>query len=111
MAGKRTQKKGHKSDFTQAMIKLSKLRPNQRIAAVKMANNKFVRQFCNSVNNLRKTKLPIHVVNKLHNKSASLRKLVSKKTGIKAKKDVLTQRGGFLGFLLPILIKSVLSRV
>ena len=101
----------NKTAFANAVRKLSRLRAPQRVQAMKLANNNFVRQFCQNVNQLRHARLPPHVEKKLQQSSTKLRKLVSRKTSLKSKRDMLAQRGGFLGFLLPILLKTVLGKV
>lgn len=108
---KTTPKRPKKTAFANAVRKLSRLRAPQRVQAMKLANNNFVRQFCQNVNQLRHARLPPHVEKKLQQSSTKLRKLVSRKTSLKSKRDMLAQRGGFLGFLLPILLKTVLGKV
>ena len=108
---KTTPKRPKKTAFANAVRKLSRLRAPQRVQAMKLANNNFVRQFCQNVNQLRRAHLPPHMEKKLQQSSTKLRKLVSRKTSLKSKRDMLAQRGGFLGFLLPILLKTVLGKV
>ena len=108
---KTTPKRPKKTAFANAVRKLSRLRAPQRVQAMKLANNNFVRQFCQNVNQLRHARLPPHMEKKLQQSSTKLRKLVSRKTSLKSKRDMLAQRGGFLGFLLPILLKTVLGKV
>ena len=101
----------NKTAFANVVRKFSRLRTPLHVEAMKLANNNFVRQFCQNVNQLRHARLPPHMEKKLQQSSTKLRKLVSRKTSLKSKRDMLAQRGGFLGFLLPVLLKTVLGKV
>lgn len=104
--GKRRSGKRSKGAFVNALKKLSSLRPPQRVEAMKMANNNFVRKFCQNVNSLRRARLSPSLRKRLQRKSKKLRKLVSPKTSVGSKRKMLTQRGGFLSLLLPIVLKA-----
>ena len=94
--------------FKNALKKLSSLHPSQRTQAMKMANTKFVRQFCQKVKSLRTARISPAVQSKLRRKSKELRKLIAKKTSLRKKQDMLSQRGGgLLTILLPALISAI----
>ncbi|MEL7181509.1 MAG: hypothetical protein AAFN63_16920 [Pseudomonadota bacterium] len=94
--------------FKNALQKLSSLHPSQRTQAMKMANTKFVRQFCQKVKSLRTARISPAVQSKLRRKSKVLRKLIAKKTSLRKKQDMLSQRGGgLLGILVPALISAI----
>ena len=106
---KRASKKRGKNAFTNALRKLTSLQPPQRAQAMKVANNTFVRQFCQKVKSLRRARLPPSLQKRLTRNSKHLRKLVSSKTSIASKRNMLSQqRGGFLlSLLAPIILKKV----
>ena len=106
-----TPKRRTKASFVNAMRKLSRLRAPQRVQAVKLANNAFVREFCQNVKALRHARLSPQAQKRLRQSSTKLRKLVSGKTSIPAKRDMLTQRGGFLGLLAPLILKAIVNKV
>ena len=104
---KRSKKRG-KNAFATALQRLTNLRPPQRVQAMKVANDTFVRQFCQKVKSLRRARLPPSLRKRLSHNSKHLRKLVSPKTSVTSKRHMLTQqRGGFLlSILLPIILKK-----
>ena len=89
--------------FNATLSRIRKLSPTQRRQAMTIANDKFIRQFLSNVKKLRKAKLHPSMTKKLKRHSRALRKLVSKKTSLKAKRKVLSQQGGFLPLLLAAL--------
>ena len=98
--------KRRRTTFANAIQRLSKLRPNQRVEAMKLANNKFIQQFCNNVKKLRRTPLSSTQHKRMRTQSKNIRKLISSKTSYNTKRKMLTQRGGFL---LPLLLPPLLS--
>jgi len=103
--------RNNKKSFVNALRKLSKLQPTQRVTVMKMANDKFVRQFCQKVKTLRHARLPPKTQQLLKRRGKNLRKLVSPKTSIKVKRRMLSQRGGFLGALIAPLIGLATSAI
>ena len=110
-AVRRRRGKTSSKSFVTALRRLSSLRPSQRIQAVKLANDKFIRQFCNGVKKLRHRPVPPRTLKQLRRQSTKLRKLVSAKTSIKAKRNMLTQRGGFLPMLIAPLISALAGSI
>ena len=107
-----TKRRGsNKKSLANALRKLSKLHPTQRVTAMKMANDKFVRQFCQKVKMLRHTRLPLKTQQLLRRRAKNLRKLVSPKTSMKVKRRMLSQQGGFLSALIGPLIGIVASAI
>lgn len=123
MAKRKTQRRGRrvskrKDKFIDLVRRLRKLKGPQRQQAMKVANDKFIRDFSARVKKLRKAKgLQPSLRKKLKRHSKALRKLTNVKTAIKTKRKMLTQRGGFLPLLLAALpavgsiIGGVISRV
>lgn len=98
------------ASFKTALRRLYSLRPVQRVEAMKMANTKFIRQFCHSVKKLRHARLSPALRKRLGRQSKRLKKLVSNTTSNNTKRKMLTQRGGgILALLLPTLISAVAS--
>ena len=106
-----------KSSFRVVLQKVMKLRPAQRIEAMKIANNKFITDFSRQVKKLQRTRVSRKLQKRLSRHSKKLRKFTNSKTPVKAKRRMLTQqRGGFLPLLLAALpalgsiVGGVLSR-
>ena len=113
--GKRTVKrrhgKGSSKTFVTTLRRLSSLQPSQRVQAMKSANDKFIRQFCNSVKKLRHQPVSSKTLKQLRRQSLKLRKLVSAKTSINTKRRMLSQRGGFLPMLLAPIISALAGTI
>ena len=99
--------KANSKSFATTLRNLSSLPPSQRVQAMKSANDKFIRQFCNSVKKLRHHPVSPHTSKQLRRQSKKLRKLVSAKTSISTKRRMLSQRGGFLPMLLAPIISAL----
>ena len=97
------------SNFTKVIRGLQKLKPQDRRKAMSTANTKFVNQFCSRVRRLRCAKLSSQKAKQLRRHSKQIRKLINKKTSLKVKKKMLSQRGGFLGAILGALVPSLLG--
>ena len=74
---------------------------------MRMANDNFVRKFCTHVKKLRHTKLHPSQHKVLAVNRAKLRKLANSKVSLKSKRKMLTQRGGFLPALIPLIASVV----
>jgi len=97
---KKAQKKSV-SKFTSALRRLKKLNAAQQSQAIKMANNAFIRQFCNQVRKLKHTKLSAKVRVKFRKHRKNIRKLLHKSTSMDSRRNMLSQKGG--GFLKNLL--------
>ena len=101
-------KKSSRSNFSNALCQLKRLKGNQQRQAMSMANDTFIRQFCSSVKKLKYAKLPPKLESKLRRYRKKLRMLTNSKTSLSKKRKTLSQRGGgpFLSLLaasLPVL--------
>ena len=104
---KKTSKRGNTS-FHRALHRLKKLKPAHQSQAIGMANNAFIRQMCAHVKKLRyNKKVTPKSAQRLKRHRTKLRQLVSARTSIDKKRKLLSQRGGFLPALLPLLISTV----
>ena len=97
--------------FVTTLRKLSSLHPSQRVETMKSVNDRFIRQFCNSVKKLRHHPVSPHTLIQLRRQSKKLRKLVSAKTSINTKRRMLSQRGGFLPLILAPIISALAGSV
>ena len=93
------------SKFSTIIKRLQKLKPSQRQQAIEIANDKFIRDFAAHVKKLRTAKsLKPGLQKKLKKHCVALRKLTNKKTTIKMKRKLLSQRGGLLPLALAMSI-------
>ena len=77
-----------------SLLRLKKLRKNDRIRAISMANNHFIRRLCQHVKKLKRAKLSSVNRRKLQKHRKNLRSLVNKRTSMSKRRQILTQRGG-----------------
>ena len=97
-------RKSSASSFRVVLKKVRKLRPSQRAQAMKIANNKFINDLSRQVKKLQYARVSPKMQKRLKRQSKKLRKFTNRKTGILAKRRMLTsQRGGFLPLLLAAL--------
>ena len=94
-------KKSKKTSFLIALRRLKKLKPNDRIKAMSMANNSFIRQLCQHLKKLKRAKLSPSNRKQLQKHKKQLRLLTSSRTGLSKRRRILTQSGGgILGAIL-----------
>lgn len=88
--------------FHRTILRLKSLPSRHRLTAVSHANDSFIRQLCSQVNRLKHRQLTPkeHKVIKTH--KLKFRKLTDKRTTVANKRRVLSQRGGFINLLLPL---------
>ena len=94
------QRGGKAKKFKSVIHQLKRMKAPQRIQAMKMANDKFIRHMSNEVRKLRYKPLPTPVRNQMKRNARNIRKFISRKTSVRAKRRMLTQRGGFIGPLI-----------
>ena len=93
-----------KSSFRSVLKKVIKLKPSQRMEAMKMANSKFINDLSREVKKLQHSRVPPKMKKRLRRHSKKLRKFMSRKTSLAVKRHMLAQqRGGFLPLLLAAL--------
>lgn len=105
---KRSKKSGKltvKKKFSAAINKLRRLKCNQQRTAVSGASNEFINDISKT---LRRLKTTPNLVSSKHKRSirkhkSKFKRLAQAKTTLKAKRRILTQKGGFLPFLIPLL--------
>ena len=91
------------SKFVQTLRKVKSLPNAHKYQAMRMANNNFVRKFCVHVKKLKHKKLRPSQRKVLAANRSKLRKLANSKVSLKSKRKMLTQRGGFLPALIPLI--------
>ena len=89
--------------FAKAIQSLKRMRPNQRVVAIRHANDKFIKDMISHVKKLRTRKLSPNVRKAMKRHSTKLRFLISPKVSLQRKRHTLSQKGGFLPMLLPLL--------
>lgn len=72
-----------------------------------MANNGFIRQMCTHIKKLRHKKLRGKQIKALKRHAPKLRTLVNSKVPLSKKRRLLSQRGGLLPMLAPILMSTI----
>ena len=108
IAKRRIVSKRGNTSFRRALHRLRKLKPTHQSKAIGMANNAFIRQMCSHVKKLRyNKKVASKSAKRLKRHRTKLRQLVSARTSIDKKRKLLSQRGGFLPALLPLLLSAV----
>ena len=89
--------------FHVALQKLKRMNGQQQRQALLMSNDAFIRQMCTQVRKLRHAHMPSSVKKRMQKQRKKLQKLVMAKTSTRAKRKMLTQRGGFLPLLIAAL--------
>ena len=89
--------------FGKALLRLKHLPKSKMPEAMNTANNAFIRQFCSSINRLKHAKLTAKHSKVLRSNKHKLRRLVSKRTSIQSKRKLLSQRGGFIATIIPLI--------
>ena len=92
-----------KSSFQVVLQKIKKLKPTQRVQAMKLANSKFINDMSRQVAMLKHVHVSPNIEKRLKRQSKNLNKFINRKTTVATKRRMLTQRGGFLPLLLAAL--------
>ena len=95
------------SKFQSALLHLKKLPKRKQQQAISRANNKFINQLCSRVKRLKYAKLNARQKKLLRKQRGNLQTLVNKRTSVQRKRQLLSQRGGFLPFLIPLVASVV----
>ena len=95
------------SKFSKAIQSLQRMKGDQRCNAIRFANDKFIRDIVSHVKKLRTRKVSAKDQKLLKRYSTKLRFISSPKVSLQKKRQTLTQKGGFLPLLLPILTLAI----
>lgn len=101
---KRHSKRMSGSKFKSIMKDLRSMNAADRVKNLKVANRKFIDEFSRHLMKLRKSKTVSPAVRKKMKRHANkLRLLVNRRTSVDKRRRILTQKGGILPFLIPLL--------
>ena len=105
---KRRQSSSQGATFRRALLRLKNLKGRHQSQAIGMANDTFIRQMCQGVKKLRyNKKVNRQSARRLQRHRANLRQLVSPRLSVHKKRKLLSQRGGILPALIPLLLSAV----
>ena len=91
---RRSRSRRKKGSFIQSLLRLKKLKSQDRSQAISMANDRFIRQLCHHVKKLKSAKLSPKAKKSLQKHRKSLRSLISNRTSMSKRRKILSQRGG-----------------
>lgn len=100
-------------DHKHILYVLKNCNPEVRKSILKTASPELIKTLCEMcINTLNgNTKITPGYKKKLKTYKSSLRKLVSPRLGIKSKKKILIQQGGFLPTLITALLSGVVGKI
>lgn len=95
-----------KQKFAKAIVTLRRMKPTKQRTAVIAASNEFIRDISGFLNKIRRSP---HLVKASHRRilkkhQKKLQKLVHAKTPIATKRLILSQKGGIIPFLIPVIV-------
>ena len=98
--------------FKKALFRISKVSPLKRKSMIGGASNSFINDFSSALNNIRKRPELANrrQVKVLRRNRKKLQSLANKKTSIKKRRAILTQKGGIIGTLLALLLGKAIAR-
>ena len=101
-----------KPRFKKALFRISKVSPLKRKSMIGGASNSFINDFSSALNNIRKRPELANrrQVKVLRRNRKKLQSLANKKTSIKKRRAILTQKGGIIGTLLALLLGKAIAR-
>ena len=93
--GKKSSRRSQKmpKSLSKALQRLTKLSPANQHEAIRMSNNKFIRQFCAQVKKLKHTKLSPQGKKIVRRHKRTLRTLTSPHTSMSKRRRILSQAG------------------
>ena len=90
------------SKFSKAISTLLKMRGHDRYNAIRYANDNFIRDLCSKISKLKYKKLTPHEEEIVRKYRSKLKVLCDRRKSIEKKRQTLSQKGGILPFLLPL---------
>ena len=103
--------KAKKSRFSKAISTLRGMRGHQRYNAIRYANDNFIRDLCSNINKLRYKKLTRKEEEIVRKYNAKLKVLCDRRKSIQKKRQMLSQKGGILPFILPLVAPLVVKAI
>ena len=106
---KQRSNKRQPSKLVKTLKRLSKLPVAQQQRQLRLANHKFIKDLCSATQKVRYAKFNVAPTlrKKLNRHRHHLRTLVSRRTSLQKKRQLLTQRGGIVPALIPILVAAL----
>ena len=96
-----------RSKFVKALIRLRKLPLAEQRRQLQLANGRFIKDCCAATRKARYAKVSPSLRKRLKRHRKALHTFVNPRTSLRKKKQVLTQRGGILPFLIPLLVAGI----
>ena len=107
---RRRRSTNHKNaEFSKAIMALRKMKSSDRYNAIRFANDNFIRNLCSNINKLRRMKLTPQQQAIVKKYKSKLKVLCNRRTSIKKKRQLLSQKGGFIPFLGSWIAKTALK--
>ena len=95
------------SKFSKAISSLRKMRPNERHDAIRHANDRFIRDLCSKLGKLKRKKLTEEERKFVKKHKSKLKVLCNRRNSIAKKRRMLSQKGGLLPLLAPMIARSL----
>ena len=108
---RRQSKKRKNNKFSKAISSLRKMKSNDRYDAIRYANDNFIRDICSQIKKLKHKKLTPQQQQIVKKYRSKLKVLCSRRSSIKKKRQTLSQKGGFLPFLLPMIAPLITKAI
>ena len=108
---KQSTRRSRKKRFSNAISSLRKMKSNDRYQAIRYANDDFIRDLCSKIGQLKHKKLTPQQQRIVKKYRGKLKLLCNRSSSIKKKRQTLSQKGGILPFLFPLLAPSLLAPV
>ena len=108
---RRQSKRKRKGKFSQAISSLRKMKSNDRYDAIRYANDDFIRDICSQISKLKHKKLTRQQEDIVRKYKSKLKVLTNRRNSIKKKRKALSQKGGILPFLFPLITPLIAKAV
>ena len=102
---------GKNSKFSKAILTLQKMRGHERYNAIRYANDNFIRDLCSKINKLKYKKLTPQQEEIVRKYRSKLKALCDRRKSIQKKRQTLSQKGGILPFILPLVAPLVVKAI
>lgn len=108
---KRSTSRGKNGRLSRAISSLRKMKSSDRYQAIRFANDSFIRDLCSKINQLKHKRLTPQQQQIVKKYRSKLKVLCNRRTSIKKKRQTLSQKGGILPFLLPLITPLIAKAV
>ena len=104
-----TKRKNNK--FSKAISSLRRMKSNDRYEAIRYANDAFIRDLCSKIGQLKHRKLTSQQLKVVKKYKGKLKELCNRSNSINKKRQTLSQKGGILPFLLPLIATPIMKSI